>query len=1160
MNAAGLASKLLSLDVMLRELEPSIFMIQETKLYKQGKIKIDQTKKYAVYELNRKNSRGGGLCLGVLHTLDPVWIAEGDDDSEFLVVGVTLGRYSVRAICGYGPQLNDTLERKQKFWADIEAQVRDAELNNAGVIIQMDSNAWLGDSVIKGDPNNQNKNGELLMEFINRNPILNIINGTDFCKGTITRQRKTKIRKEESILDLFIVCDKLKPYITEMKIDEERRHPLVTKSNTLSDHFTTILDMKIVLKHIKEERKELFNFKNIDCQEVFRKLTENNHDLINCFKTNESLKVQCDKWRKNLETIFYKSFRKIRISNRAEVSEESALLEKKLKLINEHKKNTTVDEDLEEIIEETEKKLNLLIAKKNRDKVVKNFKVLGSGSFNSGVWEIKKKIFPKHKAALPVAVKDVNGRLLTSKSDIKNVYIDTFTFRLRDRPMKQDYRDIQEQTEELCKLRLGVTKQNKSPEWTLKDLEKAFSNLKRNKARDPEGLCNELFKPNVAGTDLMKSMLIMFNKMKEKSFIPEFMRLKNITTIYKGSGEMNNLANSRGIIVGSVFNTILSALIYGDKYDIIDDNMSDSQAGARRGKNIRQHNWVLNSVINDALKNKVELDLIVSDYAEAFDSLWADSVSNDLYDSGVKDDQLNLIYEADRASLVGVKTASGITDRRWVEKKVLQGEKLGPIKCGNSVDQIGKQCLENEKYLHYYRNKVPVPPLSLIDDIIAIAKCGYKSVEMTSYLNTQTNIKKLRFGVKKCFKMHIGKDHTKCPDLTIDNWKLEKKEEIISNIWDMEDTEDDIANLKEVEHTRYLGEVVSNTGSQDRNIQTRVTRGLSAGESIIQILQETCFGKYDCEVFLIFRESLLLSTLISNSETWNYITKKNIETLEAVDENLIRKKFELHPKTSKTFLYLDLGLVPIRFQIMQRRLGFLHFLLNENPDSLVHQILQEQLTNPVRHDWIELVEQDLIDLDIDNSMEEIKECPAEEFKRIVKERTEEKAFEYLSKLKENQSKMKNLKYKKLELQTYLKSNQNLTNSQVNFTLSARSRGLNLRDNFKSTQETLVCRICEDINSVESQPHLLDCAGINVNIVSTENQTNYKNLFSENPDLIVKTSNALRTAYKRFQELLKNRPSACGDSTRAAEVEADTLPGAGDSILPSHSICYISDPE
>ena len=153
-----------------------------------------------------------------------------------------------------------------------------------------------------------------------------------------------------------------------------------------------------------------------------------------------------------------------------------------------------------------------------------------------------------------------------------------------------------------------------------------------------------------------------------------------------------------------------------------------------------------------------------------------------------------------------------------------------------------------------YRNKLPVPPLSLLDDIIAIAKCGYKSVEMASYLNTQTNIRKLRFGVKKCFKLHVGKDHTKCPELTIDNWKLEKKEEIISNIWDLEDIEDEEALINEVDSTRYLGEVVCSSGSQDKNIQARVQRGMSAADAIIQILQETCFGKYDCEVFLVLRD------------------------------------------------------------------------------------------------------------------------------------------------------------------------------------------------------------------------------------------------------------------------------------------------------------------
>ena len=41
-------------------------------------------------------------------------------------------------------------------------------------------------------------------------------------------------------------------------------------------------------------------------------------------------------------------------------------------------------------------------------------------------------------------------------------------------------------------------------------------------------------------------------------------------------------------------------LIYGDKYDIVDKNMSDSNVGAR--KNIRNHIFIINEIINKALE------------------------------------------------------------------------------------------------------------------------------------------------------------------------------------------------------------------------------------------------------------------------------------------------------------------------------------------------------------------------------------------------------------------------------------------------------------------------------------------------------------------------------------------------------------------------------
>ena len=68
------------------------------------------------------------------------------------------------------------------------------------------------------------------------------------------------------------------------------------------------------------------------------------------------------------------------------------------------------------------------------------------------------------------------------------------------------------------------------------------------------------------------------------------------------------------------------------------------------------------------------VDLAVLDYKQCFDTLAVDVASNDMYNAGVADDNLNLIYECDSLSKIAVKTPVGLTKRVDVEKVVAQGE------------------------------------------------------------------------------------------------------------------------------------------------------------------------------------------------------------------------------------------------------------------------------------------------------------------------------------------------------------------------------------------------------------------------------------------------------------------------------------------------------
>ena len=77
--------------------------------------------------------------------------------------------------------------------------------------------------MVPGDPRPQNHNGKLFMEFLSRQPHLTVVNALSICEGLITRSRTKDDVEERSVLDLFVVCARVLPYVTKMVIDEDKK-------------------------------------------------------------------------------------------------------------------------------------------------------------------------------------------------------------------------------------------------------------------------------------------------------------------------------------------------------------------------------------------------------------------------------------------------------------------------------------------------------------------------------------------------------------------------------------------------------------------------------------------------------------------------------------------------------------------------------------------------------------------------------------------------------------------------------------------------------------------------------------------------------------------------------------------------------------------------
>ena len=66
-------------------------------------------------------------------------------------------------------------------------------------------------------------------------------------------------------------------------------------------------------------------------------------------------------------------------------------------------------------------------------------------------------------------------------------------------------------------------------------------------------------------------------------------------------GCKSDFSNQRGIFNVSKIRSILDKMLYMDVYETIDQELSYSNIGARKGRNIRDHLFVVYAIINDVI-------------------------------------------------------------------------------------------------------------------------------------------------------------------------------------------------------------------------------------------------------------------------------------------------------------------------------------------------------------------------------------------------------------------------------------------------------------------------------------------------------------------------------------------------------------------------------
>ena len=385
-------------------------------------------------------------------------------------------------------------------------------------------------------------------------------------------------------------------------------------------------------------------------------------------------KTSCNSFFRQLNKSIHKCFNKVRLRNHPTQQQGDTKIQNLFKIQSSLRELMTRSSCaiskamLDKFILKLNETTSQIESESNYFRVKNYLNVLSSeGKLNHiGFWKMRRKLCLQ-KQEPPMAKRDSHGNLVCGPEALKTLYLSTYKTRLKHRKMDPKFIDIFELKTELWKRRLNIVEAVKSEAWSLVSLEKVLVGLKNNKSADPNGISNELFKNGCIGVDLKIALLYLFNGIKSHQYIPSFMQLSNITSIFKNKGSHSDLENDRGIFILPVMKKILDKLIYNDNYENIDKSMSNSNIGARKSRNIRDHLFVLYGTINSVIKgNQGCIDIQTYDIKKCFDALWLDECMNDLYDtlpSEKKNDQISLLYQANKTSLVAVKTPVDYTER-----------------------------------------------------------------------------------------------------------------------------------------------------------------------------------------------------------------------------------------------------------------------------------------------------------------------------------------------------------------------------------------------------------------------------------------------------------------------------------------------------------------
>ena len=424
-----------------------------------------------------------------------------------------------------------------------------------------------------------------------------------------------------------------------------------------------------------------------------------------------------------------------------------------------------------------------------------------------------------------------------------------------------------------------------------KEVEMICKKLKKKKAQDAEGWKNELMIHG--GSEMIISLTIMCNKVLREEDIPEEWSRVIIKSVYKNKGPQLEMVNRRGLFLTNLVSKLFEKILYTKSEGSM--KVPECQNGGKKGRSAIDNIIIIMSIMDNNRRLGQRTYLIFADAEKCFDKLWLQDCLIDMYEIGMREKEISIIYKMNQITRVTVNTPMGITNEFEVCEVVKQGTIFAPTLCCSNTGKINQLKPQTSTII---TPDVIVQAIVYVDDI---AGGGDKEVPqgITENLNIMEEEKGYTFGTKKTNYM-------------IARTGREKEQEL-----DLEVRRGKIGRVKEY---TYMGVTITESGTVEKHLEKQRNKGFGMVKDLQKMGSQYHVGEMSTVVQLMLFEKTIIPSLTYNLDGISYWRKSDWEYIEQTQSKLLKQILKLPDSTPYWGILNEVGMWPMRIFIHYKKL------------------------------------------------------------------------------------------------------------------------------------------------------------------------------------------------------------------------------------------------